>query len=244
MFAYLDYAPIQTTAYGDDLRIGGNEYDEGEKKENPQVICWSHFNIFHHIKSDLLSQWRNSDEGLVDALLSHLRGLEQRLIAQTAQVERKVDDLRARIFGGHNFQKSSEAFPGERSAKEQCCTPSTMLFAHVDGERVPLDREWTAAIQKAAEDPTSQLSRIEKRLGEVADAVGAQSAPTAGASTKEDDCKRLKERLKGALELEHTRQSQLLSDQRRETWMEYFFGICKPDGRLGKNGSRFDKPIT
>ena len=200
--------------------------------------------MLSHLKSftiiNLLSQWRNLEEGLVDALLPHLRGLEQRLISQAAKVERKVDDLSARIFGGHNFQKCSEGFPGESAANEQFYTPSTKLSAHVDGGRVPLDGEWTAAVKKAAEDPTSQFLRIEKRLGEIADAVGAQSALTAGASTKEDDCKRLKERLKGALELEQTRH---LSDHRRETWMEYFFGVCKPDGRLGKNGSRFGKPI-
>jgi hypothetical protein len=44
------------------------------------------------------------------------------------------------------------------------------------------------------------------------------------------------ERLKEALEEGMKRQSGLEIEP--VSWMEYFFGICRPNGRLGKQGSR------
>ena len=49
------------------------------------------------------------------------------------------------------------------------------------------------------------------------------------------DCKRLKERLKKSLRLQGKNFS---SESESVTWLEYIFGICDPDQRVGKIGSR------
>jgi hypothetical protein len=62
----------------------------------------------------------------------------------------------------------------------------------------------------------------------------------------QEDRKRLKEKLKVALESESQGGLQGLQrfafadpDRAKEEWLEYFFGICKPDRRNGKQGSRY-----
>ena len=60
----------------------------------------------------------------------------------------------------------------------------------------------------------------------------------AGAGSGDDDAdrKRLKERLKGALDTEKRRKIHAKADG--EAFLEYVFGICRPDRRVGKLGSR------
>ena len=79
-----------------------------------------------------------------------------------------------------------------------------------------------------------QLHNMEMRLDEIADLVGAKSRNAT--EDKLEECKRLKEKLKSALELEKL---QLRIFEQKETWMDYIFGICKPDGRVGKMGSKW-----
>ena len=76
------------------------------------------------------------------------------------------------------------------------------------------------------------------RLGAIAHAVGASSRADGGDEDEDENCKRLKERLKGAMELEGNLHALSPGHQERATWMEYIFGICKPDGRIGEMGSR------
>ena len=52
-----------------------------------------------------------------------------------------------------------------------------------------------------------------------------------------DDRKRLKERLKEAMETEKM-QLNKTTVSAKMNWIEYLFGICEPDGRIGKEGSR------
>ena len=54
----------------------------------------------------------------------------------------------------------------------------------------------------------------------------------------QDDRKRLKERLKDAV---HSQDS-TASTNKNMTWIEYIFGICKADGRIGKDRSRSREP--
>ena len=56
-------------------------------------------------------------------------------------------------------------------------------------------------------------------------------------SIPQEDRKRLKERLKKAMDHHHEARTVEL-DKIRPDWLEYIFGICGPDGRLGKEGSR------
>ena len=79
-----------------------------------------------------------------------------------------------------------------------------------------------------------QLHSMERRLDEIADMVGAK--PRNAIEDKLEESKRLKEKLKSALELEKL---QLRIFEQKETWMDYIFGICKPDGRVGKMGSKW-----
>jgi prefoldin subunit 5 len=90
------------------------------------------------------------------------------------------------------------------------------------------------------------LARLDRRLDEsggieTSDDQLVMSAGYNGSTSVEDtdddaeDLKRLKEKLKEARGKEYnTRQVTV----EKEPWMEYMFGICKPDGRVGKEGSR------
>ena len=82
-----------------------------------------------------------------------------------------------------------------------------------------------------------RFEAMEKRLDKIADAVGVKRLAAEG--NDDEDRKRLKERLNEALG-EHRRKI-LRSEDEIEGWIEYLFGICKPNGRLGKRGSRYDK---
>ncbi len=77
------------------------------------------------------------------------------------------------------------------------------------------------------------FEKIHKRINLVSDLVGGNPPSVKG---KGEDRKRLKERLKEAIKTENSKSSVLVHE--REEWMEYLFGICKQDGRVGKPGSR------
>ncbi len=83
------------------------------------------------------------------------------------------------------------------------------------------------------------LRELRERVEDIARAVGVAkvgSEEGQGGRGKED-LKRLKERLKDAMAAETERMREEIP---KPTWMEYIFGICSPDGRVGKNGSRCD----
>jgi hypothetical protein len=69
------------------------------------------------------------------------------------------------------------------------------------------------------------------------DSDGHNSA--ARATERQDDRKRLKERLKSALEQDQAAMAGGAGGAETMGWAEYLFGICKPDGRTGKIGSRY-----
>ncbi len=71
-------------------------------------------------------------------------------------------------------------------------------------------------------------------LDSIAEAVGVTVEANAG--DDDADRKRLKEKLKEALEAEGNEGT--ARRDAKEPWLEYIFGICKPDGRMGKRGSR------
>jgi hypothetical protein len=53
----------------------------------------------------------------------------------------------------------------------------------------------------------------------------------------DEDRKRLKERFKQALNKEQ-KEALRQPGAEKKSWLEYIFGICKADGRIGKKGSR------
>jgi hypothetical protein len=80
-----------------------------------------------------------------------------------------------------------------------------------------------------------KLDHVNKVLEHVAMAVGVLAG--LGVVDEEEDRRRLKEKLKEALERDRRdRIREVVSE--REVWLEYVFGICKPDRRTGRRGSR------
>jgi hypothetical protein len=82
-----------------------------------------------------------------------------------------------------------------------------------------------------------KLDGLDEKLESIACAVGAR---TDIGTSEEEDRRRLKEKLKEALE-SAARNSVQEIDSEREVWLEYIFGICKPNGRIGKAGSRYSR---
>jgi hypothetical protein len=60
---------------------------------------------------------------------------------------------------------------------------------------------------------------------------------TSDTQLEREDRKRLKQRLKDALEYQ-SEMSTMQTHENHTSWAEYIFGICRPDGRMGKEGSR------
>ncbi len=85
------------------------------------------------------------------------------------------------------------------------------------------------------DEQVKKLDNIDRKINMIAAAVGVRLR----AKQEEDaeDRKRLKERLKEALMLEKQHHMRVDEDD-RESWVEYIFGITKPNGRVGKMGSR------
>ena len=84
-----------------------------------------------------------------------------------------------------------------------------------------------------------KLASLHDRLIEIFNVVSSdREMERKGSNTSEriaqEERKRLKERLKEAVE---TKASTEMT-YKNSSWMEYIFGICKADGRLGKEGSR------
>jgi len=86
-----------------------------------------------------------------------------------------------------------------------------------------------------------RLEILEDQLAKVAKTVGAPLVARVSAGDDNEDRKRLKEKLKAALESYRRRRLRpIVSEQ--EVWVEYIFGICKPDHRNGKQGNRLIHP--
>ncbi len=81
-----------------------------------------------------------------------------------------------------------------------------------------------------------KFENIEKKLHIIAEGFNKVDDEKAGEEA--EDRKRLKERLKEAL-ADGKQILRISTDFQKEGWLEFFFGICKPDGRVGKGGSRF-----
>ena len=131
------------------------------------------------------------------------------------QLELKLDLLGERILAG--VDRRIEVVSARLEAAER------RILASID-ERLPAPDERT-------DSPRDRPS------------AAANSQAGAAARAKEqrsaDDRKRLKERLKDAVEHDQSAAARGAGEAEREGWAEYLFGICKPDGRVGKLGSRW-----
>jgi hypothetical protein len=83
----------------------------------------------------------------------------------------------------------------------------------------------------------TQFEIIDKKLERISASLGIKNGTNEG--DDEEDRRRLKEKLKVAIEVD--RRSRVLAIvSRSEVWIEYIFGICSPDQRIGKSGSRWN----
>ncbi len=85
------------------------------------------------------------------------------------------------------------------------------------------------------EEVSKSVGGIGPRVEEIAQAVGIDKQ-NVSAGDDEEDRKRIKERLREVLETNYER---VKRNNVKKTFIEYFFGICKTNGREGKVGSRF-----
>jgi hypothetical protein len=93
-------------------------------------------------------------------------------------------------------------------------------------------------LKHAAESLTemgTKIVAIDKRLEKISHVLGVKTGVNEG--DDDEDRRRLKEKLKLAIEVDRRSQIRAIIS-RGEVWMEDIFGICSPDQRLGKRGSR------
>jgi hypothetical protein len=90
-------------------------------------------------------------------------------------------------------------------------------------------------------DLEPKIRAIDKKLERISASMKIKNDVTDG--DDEEDRRRLKEKLKAAIEVD--RRSRVLTIvSNSEVWLEYIFGICSPDKRIGKRGSRYTKPLA
>jgi hypothetical protein len=80
---------------------------------------------------------------------------------------------------------------------------------------------------------------MDRKLDRIAGAVGVKTGGNEG--DDEEDRRRLKEKLKAAIEQNRNDHNVVSS---LGIWLEYMFGICDADQRLGKRGSRCSVPYV
>jgi hypothetical protein len=111
---------------------------------------------------------------------------------------------------------------------------------------LPARKQEAEALNASAQPPDSpeetqlsldtKIGDIDKKLERIAVAVGVKVGGQEG--DDEEDRRRLKEKLKVAIELDRRNRVRTIVSS-REVWLEYIFGICAPDKRVGKRGSRY-----
>jgi hypothetical protein len=91
------------------------------------------------------------------------------------------------------------------------------------------------AVSSRLQRMEAKLEGMDPKLDEIAQAIGIEKH-NVSAGDDEEDRKRIKEKLREALEDNYERSKR---NTKKQDFMEYFFGICKTNGRVGKIGSRF-----
>ena len=110
---------------------------------------------------------------------------------------------------------------------------------HIDSKLEAMDSNIDRRFEVMGSRIERRLEAMESRMEKIADAVGVHKTVDEG--DDQEDRKRLKERLNEAL---NTHKSKVLkSEIQADGWAEYIFGICKPNGRVGKHGSRCIHPV-
>jgi hypothetical protein len=82
---------------------------------------------------------------------------------------------------------------------------------------------------------STKFVAMDKKLEKISHSLGVKVGVNDG--NDDEDRRRLKEKLKVAIEVDRRSHIRAIVS-RGEVWMEYIFGICLPDQRIGKRGSR------
>ena len=162
---------------------------------------------------------------LTGALERYLREMEQRLQAHAARIERKVEEVSAKLDGRAGPADAGPADAGPANHSQ------SMLHRRRRGADSSPARDGGAAM----------LQVLDQKLVAIAGALGVSLPAAAERRDRAEESKRLKEKLVGALEVESIRRAR--HERPSETWAEYVFGICRPDARVGKMGSRCAPPF-
>jgi hypothetical protein len=155
------------------------------------------------------------------SLHDHLHGIGEFLRGMQKSIdsiENRVERMEAKMDEQHRAaEKSVEAL---RSRLEH----------HVDPEKK------ADLPDRVAAKVDARCDGIERRLDKIAYAVGIRHIVSAG--DDDEDRKRLKMRLKEALTIQNA--NDRVSVTEPEGYLEYFFGMRPPNGRIGKQGSRYE----
>jgi hypothetical protein len=84
-------------------------------------------------------------------------------------------------------------------------------------------------------DLSTRFVAMDKKLDKISQSMGIMVGVNDG--NDDEDRRRLKEKLKVAIEVDMRNNIRFVVS-RGEVWMEYIFGICAPNQRMGKRGSR------
>ncbi len=165
--------------------------------------------------------------------------IRREIVNNTRHLDAKIDKIAEAVaaLGTNRVFLSAEATAGVEGGPEwpskglnsgRYCDPSS---PRGDIEQQPIVA--TAVTQEVIR----KLDCLDKKVENVAMAVGVRSGMASG--DDEEDRRRLKEKLKEALDRDRDRRNSV-DDESSEhaVWLEYIFGICKPDQRMGKRGSR------
>jgi hypothetical protein len=144
--------------------------------------------------------------------------------------------------GQENFKKlatSSCSMKADRACElmQSGCGKEAVAFpSGANSAKQLLQSEMPVDVFSELKSFSTQLGSLVKKVELIAVSMGVH-----GVSSEfdyEEDRKRLKEKLKQAIDVDiRSRIRPIVS--RAEVWLEYIFGICKPDQRLGKRGSRY-----
>ena len=86
------------------------------------------------------------------------------------------------------------------------------------------------------EELGTRLAQVDRKVDRIVGAMGIKGGGNEG--DDDEDRRRLKEKLKVAIELDRRSRIRTIVSS-GEVWLEYLFGICRPDQRMGKRGSRW-----
>jgi hypothetical protein len=132
--------------------------------------------------------------------------------------------------------KATQGKPSSQLVKKGAPAPAGSFRDSTAGSPPP-ESESQCEEAGRMQELSLRLGSLETMLAQIADAVGVKSG-TGGEGDDDEDRRRLKEKLKLAIEADRRSRIRPIVS-RAEVWLEYIFGICQPDQRIGKRGSRW-----